>query len=104
MDSHISVRRAVQLCAISPAYCAIRTEREGMEPRSLFSMKHPPAASSAELCATAPRGSKKGLPRIFHTAVPLFSFSGFRKIQKNSRNRLFQPDGTGPVPSSAGFR
>lgn len=83
IGSHVSVRGAVQLYAISPAYCAIRTERGGDGPRSLIFMKHPPAASSAELGCASPWGIKKGPPRLFPAAVPLFfsSDSGrFRRL------------------------
>ena len=65
------------------------------------------ASTGGQLCGTwlcLPMGIKKGPPRLFPAAVPLFSFIGFRKIQKTFRIRLFLPDGTGPVPSSAGCR
>lgn len=75
-----------------------------MRLHSLIFMKHPPAARFAELGCTPPSGIKKRPPRIFHTAAPPFSFSGFRKIQKNPQSWLFLPDGTGPVPSSEDFR
>ena len=82
IGSHVSVRGAVQLYAISPAYCAIRTERGGDGPRSLIFMKHPPAASSAELGCASPWGSKRTAATLSSGSPSFFSSDSgrFRRL------------------------